>query len=214
MQWNILKKSIYVFRSTKGLLAHLDIVSGLCWKHSHKSWIVPPVLHRCKNIATCSSAEICFECLRPACNSNSCTSFQKTCFGIQNASLKCTGWPVSSFLSHAMPVRTEVFIGVVMAKSSSEPWFEPDQSPVQSSGRRQNWTIGPVCGSTACLIPQTCLNRFKSFWTSAKYCKGFVVNICTHIFSSLHHNMLGLLTVSVYSCNCTPYGHQPHEVSN
>lgn len=57
--WNILKELIYAFRSTKSLLAHLDIVSGLCWKHSHKLQIVPLVLHRCKNIATCSSAEIC-----------------------------------------------------------------------------------------------------------------------------------------------------------
>lgn len=93
-------------------MAHLDIVLGLCWKRSCKPWIVPPVLQRCKNIATCSSAEICFEFLRLACSCNSCTSFWKTCFGISNASLKHTGWPVNSSLSHAMPVRTEVFIGV------------------------------------------------------------------------------------------------------
>lgn len=76
----------YQYLSSKqGMWTHFDIVSGLCWKCSCKSRIEQPILHMCKNIATCSSTQICLECLRPACNSNSCTSLWKTCFGIPSA---------------------------------------------------------------------------------------------------------------------------------
>ena len=96
------------------LATHLDIVSGPHWNHSRISQVTPPVWHKWRKIATCSSFIMCFKSSRPAYIWSSWTSFWKTCLDIPRLSWNRTVCPFKSSCSQSSPESLELYIGVLI----------------------------------------------------------------------------------------------------
>ena len=88
-----------------------DVVSVACWNHLLTCRIDSPVTHVYKNIASCSSSEMCLELWWPYHHKHS-QRWRKTCLWTPSLLWIHSRRPLSSSKTHISPVRADVWYGI------------------------------------------------------------------------------------------------------
>lgn len=159
---------------------HFDMISGLCWKHSCIWWYTFPVWARWRNIASCSSADMCFVSWRFAYICNLWTSFKNAKFDIPKLLWNQDGCPASSSWGHASPLSIKSCIVILVIW---EAIYEVT-APLAMAPTRVTTFLWALCRASAAFWMNSVwlLSIWpmvvRKHWYYQDYC--YITNLITH----------------------------------